>query len=36
MTYIEYVLCQAKLILFNANLITKNNISYVKTILKTL
>ena len=31
---INYVLCQVRLILFNTNLITKNNISFVKTILK--
>ena len=32
----NFVLCQVRLILFNTNLITKNNISYMKTVLNTL
>ena len=31
---INFELCQVRLILFNTNLITKNNISFVKNILK--
>ena len=33
---LNFVLCQVRLILFNTNLITKNNISYMKTVLNTL
>ena len=33
---LNFVLCQVRLILFNTNLITKNNISYTKTVLNTL
>ena len=32
----NFVLCQVRLILLNTNLNTKNNISLVKTILKSL
>ena len=32
---LNFVLCQVRLILFNTNLITKNNISYTKTVLNT-
>ena len=32
---IHFVLCQVRLILFNTNLITKNNISFGKNVLKT-
>ena len=31
---INFVLCQVRMILFNANLITKINISFVKTVMK--
>ena len=33
---LNFVLCQVRLILFNTNLITKNNISYMKTVLNML
>ena len=34
-TIFNFVLCQVRLILFNTNLVTKNDISYVKTVLNT-
>ena len=33
-TIFNFVLCQVRLILFDTNLITKNNILYVKTVVK--
>ena len=35
-TLFNFVLCKVRLILFNTNLSTKNNISLVKTVLKML